>query len=194
LYAAPWNSLGDLSAAAKAKQGQLTYGSWGIASVGHVGGAMLERSTRVQMTHVPCKELPQLYGAVANGEVAWAMGTAATTGSLYRAKKVKYLAIAAPEKLGGFTEVPTVSSAGAPADFEARAIVGIFAPKGVARPIAERIEQDVAKALREPDVREKLDAVGFNVFTGSARAFSDALATDSPRFGEVVKGAKISLD
>ena len=71
-----WKSVTDLVAAAKAKPGALTYGSWGIGSVGHVGAAMLESATGTQMTHVPFKELPQLYSAVANGDVAWAFGTA----------------------------------------------------------------------------------------------------------------------
>src|SRR5207247_1038237 len=74
----PWKSVTDLIAAAKAKPGALTYGSWGIGSVGHVGAAMLESATGTQMTHVPFKELPQLYSAVANGDVAWASGTAPT--------------------------------------------------------------------------------------------------------------------
>ena len=88
--------MGDLIAAAKAKPGQLTYGSWGVGSVAHVGSAMLEAATGTQMTHVPFKEIPQLYTAVATGEVSWAFGTAATVAPLYKAKKVKLLALAAP--------------------------------------------------------------------------------------------------
>jgi tripartite-type tricarboxylate transporter receptor subunit TctC len=190
----PWNSVGDLVAAAKAKPGQVTYGSWGIGSVGHVGGAMLEQTSGVQMTHVSFKELPQLYGSVANGEVAWAMGTAATTVPLYRARKVKYLAIAAPKRLAGFPQILTVSEAGGRPDFVARAVIGLFAPRGVPQPIIERIGQDVAKALDEPEVREKLLGVGFEPFAADARAFAEVLAADSRRYKEVARQAKLTLD
>ena len=124
----PWKSVTDLVAAAKARKGELTYGTWGMGSVAHVGTAMLETATDTQMTHVPFKELPQLYTAVATGEVAWAFGTAATVGPLYRAKKVKLLAIAAPKRLAGYTDVPTVAEAGGPAGFELKTWVALFAP------------------------------------------------------------------
>jgi tripartite-type tricarboxylate transporter receptor subunit TctC len=80
----PWNSVGDMVAAARKKS--LTYGTWGVGSVAHIGSAMLQDSTRSEMLHVPYKELPQLYIAVANKDVDWAFGTAATVAQLYRAR------------------------------------------------------------------------------------------------------------
>jgi tripartite-type tricarboxylate transporter receptor subunit TctC len=189
-----WKSVGDLVAAAKAKPGALTYGTWGIGSVGHVGTSMLEAATGTQMTHVPFKELPQLYGAVANGEVAWAYGTAATAGPLYRAKKVKFLALAAPKRLAGYPDIPTVSEAGGPANFEVKAWVGLLAPRGTPKPIIEQINADVAKALAEPDVRERLAGVGFEPYSTAPGEVVNAIAADSRKYADVVKRAKISLD
>ena len=79
----PWKTVGDIIAAAKAKNGSLSYGSWGIGSPGHIGMAVFEAATGVQMNHVPFKELPQLYQGVANNDVGWAFGTAASTGPMY---------------------------------------------------------------------------------------------------------------
>ena len=155
---------------------------------------MLESATGTQMTHVPFKELPQLYSAVANAEVAWAFGTAATAGPLYRAKKVKFLASAAPKRLAQFADIPTVSEAGGPANFEVKTWVGLFAPRGTPKPVIDRINADVAKALSEPDTRERLATFGFEPYLGPAAEVSNAMAADSRRFAEVVKRAKISLD
>jgi tripartite-type tricarboxylate transporter receptor subunit TctC len=189
-----WKNVADLLAVAKAKRGGLTYGTWGIGSVGHVGTAMLEAATGTQMTHVPFKELPQLYGAVANGEVGWAYGTAATAGPLHRANKVKFLALAAPKRLAGHPDVPTVGEAGGPANLEVKAWVGLLAPRGTPKPIIERINADVAKALAEPDVRERLAGVGFEPFSSTPAEMAHAIAADSRNFAEVVKRARIALD
>jgi tripartite-type tricarboxylate transporter receptor subunit TctC len=190
----PWKSIGDLLAAARAKTGGLTYGTWGIGSVGHVGTAMLEAATGTQMSHVPFKELPQLYGAVANGDVAWAYGTAATAGPLHRAKKVIFLALAAPRRLAGYSDIATVGEAGGPANFEVKAWVGLLAPRGTPKPIVERINADVAKALTEPDVRERLAAVGFEPYSAAPGAMADAMAADSRKYADIAGRAKISLD
>lgn len=96
-----WKNVTDLMAAAKASDGRVTYGSWGIGSVAHVGAAMFENATSLKMLHVPFKETPQLYTAVATGEVDWAFGTAATVGPLYKAKKVRLLAYAGPKRMAG---------------------------------------------------------------------------------------------
>src|SRR5258706_2262813 len=143
----PWKNVTELLAAAKAKNGLLPYGTWGIGSVAHVGTAMLEGTTGVKMTHVPFKELPQLYTSVATGDVDWAFGTAATVGPLYRAKKVKLLAYAGPKRTAGYTDVPTVAEARGPAGFELRTWVALFAPKGPPVPTIARINAGVAKAL-----------------------------------------------
>src|SRR4029453_9357044 len=88
-----WKDMSDLVAAAKAKNGDLTYGSWFVGSPGHVGAAMLEVETGTKMTHVPFKEMSQLFTGVANNDVAWSFGSAASSGAMYRAGKGKNLAV-----------------------------------------------------------------------------------------------------
>jgi tripartite-type tricarboxylate transporter receptor subunit TctC len=190
----PWNSVADLVAAAKAKRGEVTYGTWGLGSVGHVGTAMLEAATGTQMTHVPFKDLAQLYAAVGNGEVAWAFGTAATAGPMHRAKKVKFLALAAPKRVAQYPEVPTVGEAGGPANFEVKTWVALYAPRGTPKPVIERINSDIGKALSEPDMRERLAVFGFEPWIGGPAEITKAQEVDLRRYAEVVKGAKISLD
>jgi tripartite-type tricarboxylate transporter receptor subunit TctC len=188
----PWNSVGDMVAAARKKS--LTYGTWGVGSVAHIGSAMLQDSTRSEMLHVPYKELPQLYIAVANKDVDWAFGTAATVAQLYKAKKVKLLALAAPNRLPGYPEVPTVAESGGPAGFELKTWVALFAPKGVPKPVVEQVNTAVGKALAEPDVRERFLTVGFQEWNATPAQVAAAVDEDTRRFATIVKQAHISID
>jgi tripartite-type tricarboxylate transporter receptor subunit TctC len=190
----PWKSMSDLLAAAKAKNGTLTYGTWGIGSVAHVGTAMLESATGQKMMHVPFKELPQLYTSVATGEVDWAFGTAATVGSLYRAKKVRFLAYAGPKRMPGYEDVPTIAEAGGPSGFELRTWVALYAPKSTPKPVIDRINAGVAKALAEPDVRERFAGFGFEPWVAAPANISKVAQSDTRRFAEIVKRANIALD
>ena len=190
----PWNSVADLIAAAKAKPGDVTYGTWGIGSVGHVGTAMLEAATDTKMTHVPFKDLGQLYAAVGNGDVGWAYGTAATAGPMYRAKKVKFLALAAPKRVAQYPDIPTVGEAGGPPNFEVKTWVALYAPKGTPKPIIERINTDIGKVLTDPDVRERLATFGFDPWVAAPTEIAKAQEADLRRYADVVKNAKISLD
>ena len=85
--------------------------------------------------------------------------------TLYRANKVRFMAVAAPTRVAGHESVPTVAEAGGPKDFEVRASVSLFAPSGTPQPIITRIREEVAKALAEPDVRERFAATGFEPYT-----------------------------
>jgi tripartite-type tricarboxylate transporter receptor subunit TctC len=189
-----WNNLSDLSAAAKAKSGALTYGSSGVASHMHLGGAMLERATGTKMTHVPNKDTPQNFVSVANGEISWAFGTASTSGPMYRAGKIKYLALSAPQRHPNFPNVPTVAEALGLPNFELKSWVALFTPHGTPKPVVDRINADVTKALAEPDIRERMTAVGFTPWAASPAELARALADDSKLFGEIAKVENISLD
>ena len=189
-----WRNIADLTAAAKAKEGGLTYGSSGVASHMHIGGTMLETATGVKMTHVPVRDTPQVFVSVANGEIAWAFGTASTSGPMYRAQKVKYLAIAAPTRHPSFPDVPTIAEAGGPPDFELKACIALFAPHGTPKPVIDRINAEITQILSEPDVRERMVAVGFSPWMSSPAELANTLNNDQKLFGEVARREKISLD
>ena len=190
----PWHSVGDLIAAAKADPGRITYGTWGMGSVAHVGTAMFESKTGTQMMHIPFKELPQLYTAVANREVDWAFGTAATVQNLYQAKRVKLLALAAPSRLATYADIPTVAEAGGPADFELKTWVAAFAPKGTPKSITQQINDGIAEAVVAPEVSKRFETFGFDAWPASARDLVRVQQSDSLRFSNVVRQARISLD
>jgi tripartite-type tricarboxylate transporter receptor subunit TctC len=190
----PLKNVTDLIAAAKVKNGQMTYGTWGVGSVAHVGTAMFENGTGTKMTHVPFKELPQLYTAVATGDVDWAFGSAATVAPLFQAKKVRLLAYAGPKRMAGYTDVPTVAESGGPAGFELATWVALYGPKGMPKAVVERIHSGIAKSLSEPDVKVRLDGFGFQPWIAPLTDLTKTSDADKLRYAEIVKRAKISLD
>ena len=191
---APWKNVSELLQAAKAKEGQLSYGTWGIGSVAHIGTAMFEGGTGTRMLHVPFKELPQLYTAVSTGEVDWAFGTAATVAPLYKAKKVRLLAYAGAKRMTGYLDVPTVAESGGPQDFELSTWVALYGPKGLPKPVVERIQSGVAKALAEPDVKERLAGFGFEPWLATPAEMNKVSEADKLRYANIVNKARISLD
>jgi tripartite-type tricarboxylate transporter receptor subunit TctC len=190
----PWKDMKDLVAAAKEKPGQLTYGSWSVGSPGHVGAAMLEAATDTKMTHVPYKEMSQLYASVGNREIGWSFGSIASSGPMYRAGKVRYLAVAAPKRIAGFDAIPTMAEAGGPPELEVKAWVALFAPRGAPPAIVDKVNEDVRKVLADPEVREKFAGFGFEPYPSPPAEITANIASDSLRYGEVVKRAKISIE
>ena len=190
----PLKNVNEIVASARAKPGQLTYGSWGIGSPAHLGGAMLEGVTNTQMSHVPFKETPMLFQAVSTGDVAWAFGTAGSAGPLYRGGKLKFLAVAAPKRVAGYADIPTIAEVGGPANFEVSAWVALQAPKGTPAAAIAKVGDALAKALAEQDVKEKFTTFGFEPFVSTPAEMMRRIAADSDRYGAIVKRAKISLD
>jgi tripartite-type tricarboxylate transporter receptor subunit TctC len=192
--ASKYKTMADLTSAAKAAPGTVNYGSWFIGSPGHIGAAMLDGISLTKMTHVPYKDMSMLYVAVGNQEVDWAFGSAASAGAMQRAGKTRFLAVAAPKRVAGFADVPTVAESGGPAGFELSAWTALLAPKGTPKAIVEKIQKDVATVLSEQDTKDKYTAMYYEPFYLNSEQFLQQLRSDSQRYGETIKRLNITLD
>lgn len=94
-----WKTMGDLIAAAKANPEGIVYGSWGVGSPGHLGAQQLEALTGIRMRHAPYREVSQLYSNVGTGEVPWAFASIPSSQGIYKAGKLRYIAVAAPKRI-----------------------------------------------------------------------------------------------
>jgi tripartite-type tricarboxylate transporter receptor subunit TctC len=165
-----------------------------VGNPAHLGSALFETVTGTEMQHVIYKETSQLYTAVATGELSFALGTSGTAGSLYRAGRLKFLAIAAPNRLPGFKDVPTVAEAGGPKDFEVTGWTVIAAPKGLPKAVTDKINADITKALAEPDVREKFLSFGYEPFTPSREQLEQYIQQELRSKAAVIQKSKAALD
>lgn len=189
-----YRNVAELIADAKASPGRLSYGSWSVGNPAHLGSALFETVTGTDMQHVVYKETSQLYSGVANGELSFAFGTSATAGPLYRAGKLKFLAIAAPRRLAAYKDVPTVAEAGGPAGFEVSGWTALAAPRGLPPAVLDKIRREVDKALREQDVLDKFSALGYEPFPATPTEFSQHISVESTRYAEVIKRVGAHLD
>ena len=190
----PYKSVSDLVADAKSHPGKLNYGSWSVGNPVHLGSALFESVTGTQMQHVIYKETNMLYSGVANGELAFALGTNATAGALHRAGKLRYLAVAAPKRVSAFPQVPTIGESGGPAGFEVSGWTTIAAPRGLPKAVTDKIQRDIELALSEPDVREKFASFAYEPFILNRSQFNAYIQAESKNFGAIIKKAQVSLD
>ncbi|WP_157264047.1 Bug family tripartite tricarboxylate transporter substrate binding protein [Azohydromonas aeria] len=189
-----YKTVGDIVADAKARPTALNYGSWSVGNPVHLGSALLESMTGTQMQHVVYKETSQLYAAVASGELDWSLGSLATAGPLQRAGKVKFIAVTAPKRLAAFPDVPTVAESGGPAGYEVTGWTVIAAPKGLPKPVAEKIQKDINEALADPEIKQRYATFGYEPFPATREQFSAFVASESAKYADVIKRAKVSLD
>jgi len=190
----PFRTVGDILAQARARPGELHYGSWSIGNPVHLGSALLEAMSGTQMSHVTYKETSMLYGGVASGELSFALGSIATAGPLQRAGKLKFIAITAPRRHPGFPDVPTVVESDGPQGFEASGWTLVAAPPGSPRAAVDKLYQDIEAALAEPDIRERYAAVGYETFPTTREQFAAFIAEESAKYADVIRRAKVSLD
>ncbi|QGW82026.1 Bug family tripartite tricarboxylate transporter substrate binding protein [Variovorax paradoxus] len=189
-----YKTVGEIVADAKANPGKLNYGSWSIGNPVHLGSALFESTTKTSMAHVIYKETTQLYTGVATQELSFALGTLGSTRALLQAGKLRYLAVAAPQRHPAFPNVPTVGESGGPAGFEVTGWTTIAAPAGLPRAVAGKIRRDVEKALADADFKAKYEAFGYEPFPVAHDQFQQFVQSESTRYAAVIKNAKVSLD
>jgi len=189
-----WQNLRDLVAAAKAAPGRVSYGSWSVGSPGHLGGERMELLTQTEMNHVPFKEMSQLFTNVGNGEIDWSMATIPSSAGVYKAGKLRYLAVAAPARLPQMPDVPTAAEAGGPANFEVNSFVVLLAPKGIAPALRSKIHADMLKALADPDLRARFYTFAFEPINWSPEEIVKATEAKAKINEELIRRKNISLE
>lgn len=189
-----WQNVADLVAAAKAQPDKLSYGSWGIGSPGHLGAQQLEAMTGTHMQHVPFREVSQLYANVGSGELPWAFASIPSSQGIYKAGKLRYIAIAAPQRIPQMPNVPTVAEAGGPQGLDVNSFVSLVAPKGLPPAVAARINADVAKAIADPEIRARFDTFAFEPLAWSPDEIRRQAEIKSQLYGDLVRRGNISLE
>lgn len=191
---AKWQNMKDLIAAAKAEPNKVSYGSWGIGSPGHLGGEQLELLTGTEMTHVAYREVSQLFTSVGAGDIQWSFASIPSSQGVFKAGKIRYIAVAAAKRLPQMPEVPTVAEAGGPAGFEVNSFVTLVAPKGIANDVKAKINADVLKVLADPEVKTRFNTFAFETITWSPDEIRKNADVKSKIYEELVKRKNISLD
>lgn len=188
----PYQSVQDLIAAARANPGRVTYSSPFVGSAPHLGGAMLANLTNTRMTAVHFKDASQMFTSIINGDVSFIVSTSGSAAALVKGGRMKFLAVAGPARLESDPQVPTIKEAGGPEELDIDSWGGILAPRGTQAEVLRRIAADIAKAMAEPDVRERYRGVGFEAKSSTPAEMGNLIRSELRRFGELVKRVGIT--
>jgi tripartite-type tricarboxylate transporter receptor subunit TctC len=158
----PATTVADFVAQAKAKPGELTYGSSGVGSSLHLSGVILEQRSGARLQHVPYRGAPAAVLAVINGEVTAGFFNAPTVIPQIKAGKLRALAVTSKDRSPLLPEVPTMKEAGVP-DFVVAVWLGFAVPANTPANIAQRFNAEINRISQDPKIRDKLLVQGFEM-------------------------------
>jgi tripartite-type tricarboxylate transporter receptor subunit TctC len=186
-------TLGDLVAAAKAKPGALRYASAGVGSATHLNAEKFRAAAKIDAAHVPLRGAAEAVGEVAAAHVDWFFAPLAFAAPSIRDGKVVALAVGTPARTATLPELRTTSEAGVPGA-EYAYWIGVFAPARTPRDIVSRVQDESAKAMAAPEVRERLAALGAEAWTLEPAAFEAYVGQEIKSNASIVGAAGIKAN
>src|SRR5215475_8966210 len=189
----PVKTVKDLIALAKAKPGQLTYGSFGNGSTGHLNMEVLEAMTGARFNHIPYSGAGPALNDVIGGHVDFMLAALSIVKGNVESGKLRMIGVGSAHRSREFPDVPTISESGVPG-FEAKSWFGLVAPAGTPADIIRKINGDVTKVISDPAFTEKyLAAQGLEPIVGPSEKFVTFIRDETVKWGKVVKDANIKM-
>lgn len=187
------SNVRELLALAKSA-GNLSLGSQGIGSPGHLLGAMLQQKTGIQLVHVPYSGGggPMNIDVVA-GRLDMVFSTYASLARQREQQRVRFLAIASPQRSAVAPDIPTMAEAGVPG-VELDAWFGLVAPSGTPAPIVSALNAHFVRAAQSPDLIERFKSQGVTLAPSTPAEFARQISRESERLGAVAKAANIRAE
>jgi tripartite-type tricarboxylate transporter receptor subunit TctC len=198
LLVVPANSrafrLADLVGQIRATQGTFIYGSGGPGTPQHLAGEMFRQAVGFTATHVPYSGSAPAVTALLAGEIPFIFDNLALVLPHLRAGALRALAVAGPQRVPQLTDVPTMIEEGFPG-FQARGWYGLLAPSGVPSAVVARLSEETQRALRLPDVAQRLESGFGSPYVGtSPEGFAQFIAADIARWQGVVRAGNLRLE
>lgn len=189
----PAASVQELVKVARSRPGALNYGSSGVGSAQHLGTAMLQYYTGIDMTHVPYKGAGPALADLLPGRIHIFIGAANQLLPQVKEGRLRLLAVASAQRLAILPDVPTIAESGVPG-YRHDVWSGVLMPAGVPAPIVAKAAADIARVLNAPEMKARLAAQGIDVATSSPAALARLISEDYERWGKVVKAMGIKAE
>ena len=190
----PANTIAQVVALAQASPDKITYGTPGIGGPQHLSGELMNSMAGIRLLHVPFKgEAPSITDLM-GGQIAIALPTALAGVPHIKNGKLRALAVTSQKRIASLPDVPTVDEALGITGYEAVSWGGLMVPKGTPADVVAKMNVEVNKALKMPDIAEKLTGLGAEIVGGTPEAFDLFLRTELIKWKKVAEAAKISLD
>jgi tripartite-type tricarboxylate transporter receptor subunit TctC len=189
----PVKSVMELIDYAKKNPGKLTNASSSNGSPGHVGGELFKFMTATDILHVPYKGGAQAINDLIAGHVHLMFESLNSISSVAKGGQVRALGVSGVRRSPAFPDLPTIAEAGVPG-YDAGTWSGVIAPAGVPRPIIDRLNAAVNRAVSTPAFKERFGAIGDEPAGGTAEEFAATIARDSAKWADVVRRSGAKLD
>ncbi len=189
----PVKSVKELLALARAKPGQLTYGSGGVGTTTHIAGELFKSLGKVDLVHVPYKGGGPLSIALLSGEISISFGSIATVLPQVRAGRQRALAVTGAARAQAMATLPTVAEAGI-AGYEMNSWYGVLAPAATPRDIVQRLSAEIARIIKLPETRERLAHEGQEAAGTTADEFATYLRSEVEKWARVVKSSGVPIE
>ncbi|MFT4241244.1 MAG: tripartite tricarboxylate transporter substrate binding protein [Acidovorax sp.] len=190
---APYASIKELIAAAKAKPGSISFASPGNGSTPHMAVELFKRAAGISLLHIPYRGGSPAITDVIGGQLPLVAVNALEVQPHVKSGRLKVLAVLSPNRTAIFPDAPTIAESGFPG-FEASVWYGLVAPAATPKPIVAQLHAEVQKALQTKEVRERMTQVGGEVIPGSADMFAKLIHSERVRYEKLVREANIKPD
>jgi tripartite-type tricarboxylate transporter receptor subunit TctC len=189
---APYRSIEDLVADARARPGALAYGSTGVGGGNHLAAELFGLATGTRFNHIPYKGSAPALADLLGGQLRFMFDTVITSVPQIRAGKLRAFAVSSAKRASSLPEVPTMQQAGFPG-YDMSQWQGVLAPAGTPRPLVGVLNAQIARAMHASDVYERIAVQGGNeIVTGTPEEFGALIRADLERYGRLIREAKIS--
>ncbi len=189
----PANNVAELVALMKAKPGDFKYASSGVGSTQHIAGEGFNLAAGVRSIHVPYRGSSQAHLDIIGGSVQIMFDTTSSAMGQIKAGKFKPLALTTPTRSPELPQVPTLAEAGV-SGFEMSTWYGLFVTAGTPPEVTQRLQNELARILKLPDIQAKLRGLGGEPGSLSPEQFAQYNRKEFERFGELIKRANIKLE
>jgi len=189
----PAKTFADFIKLAKADPGKYTHASSGNGSSGHLAMEMLKQAAGLDLVHVPYKGGAAAITDTIGGRVSVLFLNQDNLLPHVRAGKLRALAVASETRNPAYPDTPTIAESGYPG-FAAESWFGLSAPAGTPAPVVERLHQATVKALGTPELRQKLESVGFVVVASDPKAFTSFVSAEIDKWGKAARASGAKTD
>jgi len=189
--ALPVKSIQELITLARARPGQITYGTPGVGSGQHLAIALFQNAAKLALLHVPYKSGAQATIDLVSGQTQLGFASTRTAATFVEQGKLRALAFTAKGRSKVLPQLPTIAEAGLPG-FEAQNWYGIVGPARTPNAVIARLNKEIVQILNLPDSQKRLESVGIDVWTGTPDEFAAYMKSEYDKWGRLIKELRIA--
>ncbi len=188
----PAKSVKEFIALAKSRPGQINYSSSGNGSAPHLSMALFMSMAGINIIHIPYKGGAPQVTALVSGETQASLATVSTVLTHVHSGRLRALGVSSAKRSGALPDVPTIAEAGVPG-YEMNPWIAVFAPAGTPKDVVTRLNGEINKALKTPEVSQSLANQALDAWLGTPEEFESRIKADYEKYARLIKltGAKI---